>query len=51
MEFSCEVFENPVAGKGPILLACRHEDDNLPTVLGYGHGDVVRGLEDQWREG
>jgi hypothetical protein len=20
----------------------------LPTVLGYGHGDVIRGLEDQW---
>ena len=23
----------------------------LPTVFGYGHGDVIRGLEPQWREG
>ena len=24
---------------------------SLPTVLGYGHGDVIRGLEDQWTKG
>ena len=23
----------------------------VTTVLGYGHGDVIRGLEPQWREG
>jgi acetylornithine deacetylase/succinyl-diaminopimelate desuccinylase-like protein len=23
----------------------------LPTVLSYGHGDVIRGLEGQWRQG
>ena len=51
MGFTCDVFENPVVGKGSILLASRIEDDSLPTVLGYGHGDVVRGLEDQWHEG
>jgi acetylornithine deacetylase/succinyl-diaminopimelate desuccinylase-like protein len=36
---------------GPILLAERIEDPGLPTVLSYGHGDVIRGLEGQWREG
>ena len=27
------------------------EDPARPTILTYGHGDTVRGLEDQWREG
>ena len=27
------------------------EDPERPTVLTYGHGDTVRGLEDQWRDG
>jgi acetylornithine deacetylase/succinyl-diaminopimelate desuccinylase-like protein len=27
------------------------EDPSLPTILGYGHGDVIRGLDDAWREG
>ncbi len=51
MGHECRIFENPVAGKGPVLLATRMEDEALPTVLGYGHGDVVRGLEDEWRDG
>ena len=38
-------------GQGPVLLATRIEDAKLPTVLGYGHGDVIRGLEDQWTKG
>lgn len=50
MGFSYRKFENPL-GFGPVLLAERHEDDALPTVLGYGHGDVIRGLEDQWTKG
>ncbi len=29
----------------------RIEDESRPTVLLYGHGDTVRGLEDQWRQG
>ena len=29
----------------------RIDDPSLPTVLGYGHGDVIRGLTDQWRTG
>ena len=43
MGFVCEVLVNPAPG-GPLLLAERIEDPDLPTVLIYGHGDVVRGL-------
>jgi acetylornithine deacetylase/succinyl-diaminopimelate desuccinylase-like protein len=49
--FESKVFDNPVASAGPLLIATRHEDDALPTVLIYGHGDVVRGYDDQWRAG
>ena len=38
-------------GRGPVLLATRIEDPALPTVLIYGHGDVVRGLAPQWTDG
>ena len=48
--FESTIFDNPVRG-GPILIAERREDGAATTVLGYGHGDVVRGLEPQWREG
>jgi len=48
--FTWSVYENPT-GAGPLLFAERVEDPALPTVLSYGHGDVVRGQEDQWREG
>ncbi|BBK34187.1 acetylornithine deacetylase/succinyl-diaminopimelate desuccinylase-like protein [Stella humosa] len=51
MGYACEVLENPVAGGPPFLIAERREDDRLPTVLTYGHGDVVRGQEEQWRKG
>lgn len=37
----------PDEGTGPILLAERMEDPRRPTVLGYGHGDTVRGLDAQ----
>ena len=49
--FRCEVFPNPVAGGGPFLVAQRIEDASRLTLLSYGHGDVIRGLEAQWREG
>ena len=51
MGFACRLFPNPKAGFGPFLIAERHEGDGLPTVLTYGHGDVIRGQESQWREG
>src|SRR5450759_1045994 len=49
--FRCEVFPNPVANGGPFLVAQRIEDRARLTLLSYGHGDVIRGLEPQWREG
>jgi len=51
--FGCEVFENPLQGTGcgPFLIATRREDDALPTVLMYGHGDVVRGQDASWTRG
>ncbi len=51
MGYTCAVYDNPVDGLGPVLLATRMEDESLPTVLGYGHGDVVRGHEGRWAEG
>jgi acetylornithine deacetylase/succinyl-diaminopimelate desuccinylase-like protein len=50
MGFVCQVLVNPAQG-GPLLLAERIEDPDLPTVLVYGHGDVIRGLEGAWAEG
>jgi acetylornithine deacetylase/succinyl-diaminopimelate desuccinylase-like protein len=49
--FEAAIHANPQPGFGPILTAERHEDPSRPTVLTYGHGDTVRGLEDQWRAG
>jgi acetylornithine deacetylase/succinyl-diaminopimelate desuccinylase-like protein len=49
--FTCRILDNPIEGGGPFLIAQRIEDPALPTVLGYGHGDVVRGIPEQWREG
>ena len=49
--FSCTVLPNPTAKGGPFLVAERIEDPALPTVLTYGHGDVIRGQDEQWRSG
>ena len=51
MGFTVAIHANPRDGFGPILTAERLEDPARPTVLTYGHGDTVRGLEDQWRAG
>ena len=45
------VVANPVAGAPPMLIGERIESAALPTVLTYGHGDVVRGYDAQWRDG
>lgn len=39
-----------VTAAGPLLIAERIESPDVPTVLGYGHGDVVRGQAGRWRE-
>ncbi len=51
MGFETRLLENPNAGRGPVMLASRIEDPALPTVLVYGHGDVVRGLAGKWTDG
>ena len=45
-----EIHDNPDDAGGPFLIAGRQEDDSLPTILLYGHGDVVRGLEGDWED-
>ena len=50
MGFACQTLTHPKA-KSPFLFAQRIEDPSLPTVFGYGHGDVIRGLEPEWLEG
>ena len=51
MGFQCKLLENPDPRGGPLLIGERHEADDLPTVLTYGHGDTVRGQEGMWRDG
>ncbi|MFZ2651231.1 MAG: M20 family metallopeptidase [Burkholderiaceae bacterium] len=49
--FSARLVDNPVSGGPPFLVAQRHESKAAPTLLMYGHGDVVQGYDDQWRAG
>ena len=49
LDFATRLVESP-SGKGPYLLADYHEDASRPTVLTYGHGDVVDGMEGEWRD-
>ncbi|NNE84334.1 MAG: M20 family metallopeptidase [Alphaproteobacteria bacterium] len=49
--FKFEILDNPEPAAGPLLFAHRHEGDDRPTVLIYGHGDVVVGQDDRWWEG
>ncbi|MCG7363035.1 M20 family metallopeptidase [Roseomonas sp. ACRSG] len=51
MGFGTEIVPNTVPNRGPFLIAKRVEDAALPTVLIYGHGDVVHGQDALWREG
>ncbi|MEM9045173.1 MAG: M20 peptidase family dipeptidase, partial [Pseudomonadota bacterium] len=37
--FTTRIFENPIAGIAPVMLATRDEGAER-TILGYGHGDV-----------
>ena len=43
--FTSRILDNP------FLVAERKEEDAAFTVLIYGHGDTVRGLDDLWRAG
>lgn len=50
MGFVCEYVDGTDSGN-PILIARRIEDAALPTILGYGHGDVVDGVSESWSDG
>jgi acetylornithine deacetylase/succinyl-diaminopimelate desuccinylase-like protein len=50
LDFATRLIESP-SGKGPYLLAeYREESASAPTVLMYGHGDVVDGMVGEWRD-
>ena len=48
LDFESRLVESP-SGKSPFLVAEHREDASLPTVLIYGHGDVVPGMVGEWR--
>src|ERR1700737_2354530 len=48
IDFSTKLIESPT-GKNPYLLAEYRENSAAPTVLMYGHGDVVDGMVGEWR--
>ena len=48
---TARVHDNPDPAGGPLLIARRHEGDGLPTVLTYGHADVVPAEPLRWRPG
>ena len=48
--FRCRVMQE-AKWRGPFLFGERIEGEGLPCVLGYGHGDVIRGLDAGWRTG
>ena len=41
-------FQIHARDAGPFLVARRIEGEDLPTVMTYGHGDVVAGYDTQW---
>jgi acetylornithine deacetylase/succinyl-diaminopimelate desuccinylase-like protein len=49
LDFTTRLIESPT-GKNPYLLAEYRETSSAPTVLMYGHGDVVNGMAGEWRE-
>ncbi len=51
MGYEIHILDNPAGVAAPFLVARRIEDPLLPTVLTYGHADVVRGLDAQWQAG
>ncbi|MBI3376042.1 MAG: M20 family metallopeptidase [Betaproteobacteria bacterium] len=49
--FRCRILPNPARQGGPFLYAERIESAELVTAFSYGHGDVIRGQDAQWRDG
>src|SRR6202521_2331613 len=49
LDFSTRLIES-TTGKNPYLFAEYRESATAPTVLMYGHGDVVDGMVGEWRD-
>jgi acetylornithine deacetylase/succinyl-diaminopimelate desuccinylase-like protein len=49
VDFTSRLVESP-SGKSPFLVAEHYESASAPTVLIYGHGDVVDGMTGEWRD-
>lgn len=49
--FTARIVDNPVSAQHPFLIARRIEDESLPTVLTYGHGDVQLAHAESWLPG
>jgi hypothetical protein len=49
LDFTTRLIESPT-GMHPYLLAEYRENGTAPTVLMYGHGDVVDGMVGEWRD-
>ena len=49
LDFTTKLIESP-SGKGPYQLAEHIESSSAPTILMYGHGDVVDGMVGEWRD-
>ena len=49
--FRYRLLSNPSPKAGPFLYAERIEGEGLVTAFSYGHGDVIRGQDAQWRNG
>ncbi|WP_209239641.1 M20 family metallopeptidase [Streptomyces oryzae] len=52
-DLGCSVAEyaNPDPSGGPFLVGTRVESPELPTLLCYGHADVVDGQAGRWSDG
>lgn len=50
MGFTCRILPNTKMARIPALYAERIEDPALPTILTYGHGDVLWGMAGDWKE-
>src|SRR6266576_1810389 len=49
LDFATRLIESPT-GTNPYLIAGYRESSSAPTVLMYGHGDVVDGMAGEWRD-
>jgi acetylornithine deacetylase/succinyl-diaminopimelate desuccinylase-like protein len=51
MGFDSEILVENDLSPLPVLIARREEGADLPTILLYGHGDVVQATPAEWSEG